>query len=179
MLPFHGQTSMILIPSDIGQALPSAHYMVWAALLLVTMPLDEASSYEPCLSELKGRVIYCPELPNTKAFPQNTDLLQFYNCKVPGSSYSCSVWHLSAWGANTAYMGGAKSSPAHLWISISVLIDSMVNLSWWNLRSLFLALIAPSNSALVDWAVSPNYRASLDYRLPELWLCLSFEPKLA
>lgn len=173
-----GKPPRWLTPLDIGQALPSAHFMVWAALLLVTMSLEEASSYEPCLSELKGRVIYCPGLPNAKAFPQNTDL-QLCNCTVSGPPYSCSVWHLSAWGAYTAHMGGAKSSPAHLWVSNSVFIDSTANLSWWNLWCLFLAAIAPSDSTVVNWAVSPNYRASLDYGLPELWMCLSFEPQLA
>lgn len=51
-----------------GQALPSGHCM--AALLLVTMLLDEAFFYEACLSKLEGRVSNCPGFPRTEAFPE-------------------------------------------------------------------------------------------------------------
>lgn len=45
------------MPLVTGQALSSGHCTVWAALLLITMLIDEAFSYEVCLSELEDREI--------------------------------------------------------------------------------------------------------------------------
>lgn len=156
-----GKVPRWLIPLVTGQALPCGHGTVWAALLLVTTLLDEAFAYEPCLSELKVgwvTVLNCPTLRQSQEC--RLTVLKLLQSQPTFSPCSCSLQNLRAQGAYAAHMDGERSSPAHLWASISV-TDSTANLSQWNPWSLFLAATVHSDSSLVNLAFSPNYTATL------------------
>lgn len=149
-----GKSPRWLIPLVTGQALPSGHCTVWAALLFITMLIDEAFSYEVCLSELEDRETNGSELPGTKVFPK----MQTPSAKpvtVPAyhlSYYSCSFWHLSTWGVSyKAQVDRGRSGLAYIWAFISVFIDSSTNLVK------FMVPFLGSNGSLANLAFS-NYK---------------------
>lgn len=151
-----GKAPWWLMPLLTGQTLLSGHCTVEAALLLVTMLLDEAFFYKSCL-ELEARVTNCPELASTEVSPQmQTWVLKSQQSQATVSSCLCSAWHLSARGVYVARVGGEISSPAHLWASVSVFIAPTADLTWWHLWSLFSAATAHRDSALVSSALSLN-----------------------